>query len=166
MAKNLGTKFEEQFERDIVKVDGITFNRIYNVSGMRRGVRNVCDFICYKYPNIFYAETKSVKGNTFPLRYLTQYEKLLQKKDIYGAIAGVIIWYYEKDKVVFCPIKNVQKIVESGAKSIHLIKHKDMLLEIPSVKKKVFMTSDYSVIFENWRDENEFRTAKLEVSVE
>lgn len=166
MAKNLGTKFEEQFERDIVKVDGITFNRIYNVSGMRKGVRNVCDFICYKYPNIFYAETKSVKGNTFPLRYLTQYEKLLQKKDIYGAIAGVIIWYYEKDKVVFCPIKNVQKIVGSGAKSIHLIKHKDMLLEIPSVKKKVFMTSDYSVIFENWRDENEFRTAKLEVSVE
>lgn len=78
---------------------------------------------------------------------LTQYEKLLSKKDIYGVISGVVIWYYEKDKVVFCPIQNVEQIVRSGAKSIHIEKHKDLFLDIPSTKKRVFMDSDYSVIF-------------------
>ena len=90
-------------------------------------------------------------GNTFPLSRLTQYEKLLTKKDIYGAIAGAVIWYYEKDKIIFCPIQNIEQIILKGDKSIHIDKHKDLYIDIPSKKKRVFMDSDYSVIFDEWK---------------
>jgi len=80
---------------------------------------------------------------------LKQYEKLLTKKDIKGVIAGAVIWFYEKDKVVFCSIKNIEQLKQNGNKSIHIEKDKNFFIEIPSVKKRVFMDSDYSVLFQN-----------------
>ena len=151
MANNYGKQFEKKFKEDFLKIPNVSIDRIYDVTNGYSHISNVSDFICYKYPNIFYAEVKSIKGNTFPLSNLTQYDKLITKKNIYGVIVGVIIWYYEKNKVIFCPIKNVEQIKESGAKSIHIEKHKDLYLNIPSIKKRVFMDSDYSVIFEEWK---------------
>ena len=117
-------------------------------------ISNVCDFIGYKCPCIFYAEVKSIKGNTFPLKNLTQYDKLISKKGILGVISGVVIWYYEHDKVIFCPIETVEEMLLEGKKSIHIQKDLYRLIDIPSKKKRVFMDSDYSVIFKEYLDKH------------
>ena len=91
MAKNLGKKFELIFKLDFEKLPGVTIDRLVDPGFKKKGVRNICDFIAYKYPNIYYLECKSHKGNTFPLSCLTQYEKLILKDDIEGVKAGVVI---------------------------------------------------------------------------
>lgn len=151
MADNYGKKFEQKFKEDFQKIPNSTIDRIYDTTNGYSHITNVSDFICYKYPNILYAEVKTTMGNTFPLSRLTQYDKLITKKDVFGAIAGVVIWYYEKEKVIFCSIQNVEQLKLKGNKSIHIEKDKDYFLEIPSVKKRVFMDSDYSIIFETWK---------------
>ena len=75
---------------------------------------------------------------------------MITKKDIFGVISGVIIWYYDHDKVVFVPIDIVEQMINEGKKSIHIIKDYDRLLDIPSIKKKIFMDSDYSIIFDTY----------------
>ena len=54
---------------------------------------------------------------------------------------------YEKDKVFYIPIKTIKKLKEDGEKSIglrHLDKYR--IIEIPSIKKRIFMDSDYSIL--------------------
>ena len=56
-----------------------------------RGVSNISDSIAYCYPFHFYLECKSIKGNTFPLSNLKQYDKLIDKRPVKGIRRGVII---------------------------------------------------------------------------
>lgn len=147
MANNYGKRFEQKFKEDFLKLKGVSIDRIYDVQGGYAHISNICDFIGYKFPYIFYAEVKSIKRNTFPLKNLTQYDKLITKKDIFGVISGVVIWYYDHDKVVFVPIDTVEQIKNEDKKSIHIQKDFYRMIDIPSVKKKVYMDSDYSIIF-------------------
>ena len=91
MSENKGKKFEAQFKKDFSNIPGSSVDRIYDPGFGMRGISNICDFICYKYPIILYAECKSIKGNTFPLSNLKQYGKLSLKTGIKGVRAGVVI---------------------------------------------------------------------------
>lgn len=150
MAQNYGKKFEVKFKEDFKKIPNSSIDRIYDTTNGFSGIKNICDFIAYVYPNIFYFECKSIKGNTFPLSNLKQYDKLLAKKGIKGVNSGVVIWFYEKDKVVYVPIETFEKIKKENKKSYNL---KEMLnnkeyrsIDIPSIKKRTFMDSDYTVL--------------------
>ena len=149
MADNVGKKFEQKLKEDFLKIPGATIDRIYDTSNGFRGIKNICDFIGYRYPNIFYFECKTIKGNTFPLTNLKQYDKLLAKKNIKGVIAGVVLWFYEHDKVLFIPIKTFEKLKENNQKSfnIKMVEGQEYpSIVIPSVKKRTFMDSDYTVL--------------------
>ena len=116
-----------------------------------KSISNISDYIGYVYPSIFYIECKSHEGNTFPLVKLTQYDKLIQKVGIKGVRVGMVLWMIEQDKVIYVPIKTIQKMKEDGKKSVHIIKdlYPDSpyrIIEIPSVKKRVFLDSDYTVL--------------------
>lgn len=114
-----------------------------------RGSSNVSDFIAYKYPDLFLLEAKSTHGNTFPFTNFRQYDKLLEYKGIKGLHPGVVIWFIDHDKVIYVPILSAEKMKLDGKKSIN-IKMLDSddyyLLDIPSVKKRVFMDSDYRIL--------------------
>lgn len=71
MADNYGKQFEKKFKEDFLKIQNVSIDRIYDVTNGYSHISNICDFICYKYPNILYAEVKTIKGNTFPLSNLT-----------------------------------------------------------------------------------------------
>ena len=149
MADNVGKKFEQKLKEDFLKIPGATIDRIYDTTNGFTGIRNICDFIGYRYPNIFYFECKTIKGNTFPLTNLKQYDKLLAKKNIKGVIAGVVLWFYEHDKVLFIPIKTFEKLKENNQKSfnIKMVGGREYpSIVIPSVKKRTFMDSDYTVL--------------------
>ena len=152
MARDYGKAFEAQFKKDFMKIPLSTIDRIYDsVSGYKQ-IKNVCDFVCYRYPNIFYIECKSVsKGNTFALTRLTQYESLIKKKGVPGVRVGAVIWFIEKQKVFFVPISTFEKLLKHGKKSFNIKMEGDeyyLSTLIPSKPKRTFMDSDYTVLLD------------------
>ena len=146
-----GKRFEQQFKYDWSQ----TFKNSFLLrlpdqqSGYFGTSRNLCDFIAFTDGTLFLIECKTIKGNTFPLKNLTQYDKLLAKKDIKGVRAGAIIWFRDHNKVIFVPIKTFEQCYNEGLKSINvkMIGDKNyFIIDIPSKKKRTFLTSDYSVL--------------------
>lgn len=121
------------------------------MSGFKH-MSNISDLIFYKFPFICYGEIKSHKGNTFPLSNLTQYEKLLAKKGIKGVRAGVILWFIDHDKVLWVPIETFEKLRKEDKKSVNVkMDYEEYnIIEIPSQKRRVFLDSDYSILFMEW----------------
>lgn len=149
MADNYGKAFERKVVQDWLKIPNATIDRLYDPGFGMKGIKNICDFIAYIFPNIYYLEIKTIQGNTFPLSNLTQYDKLITKKNIPGVIAGVIIWFREHEKVLFVPITTFEKLKNDGKKSVNikmLATNEYEIIDIPSIKKRLYLDSDYSIL--------------------
>ena len=148
---NRGKDFEENFKKQMVS-SGFDVNRVCDNTAGYMGGRNVCDFITYIYPSIFYFELKTTKGNTLPFCNITQNQflGLLEKEKVEGAGAGIIVWFLDHDKTFFVSADCMQKIKNEGMfKSLHI---RDLKLkaeefdkgryhkcfEINGIKKRVF----------------------------
>lgn len=102
-------------------------------------------------PNIFYLEAKSHLGNTFPLANLTQYQKLVKKVGIPGVRAGVVLWFIDHDKVCYVPISTVTKLIADNKKSVNIkmLNEKQYnIIDLPSIKKRTFLDTDYSCLLD------------------
>ena len=157
MALNKGKQFESKFKLDFQKSfpDG-TIDRIYDTTNGYKTICNVSDFIGYSYPCIMYLECKSHLSNTWNFSYFTQYDKLLTKIGIKGVIAGVVLWMIDHDVVVFLPVEEVKKMKEDGCKSfnIKMLEEKVYnILVLPSVKKRVFLDTDYRPLLTLFKEE-------------
>lgn len=152
MSVNRGKQFEAKFKADIIAtLPNCSIDRLLDQQSGYLSIRNISDFILYKYPSIYYIECKSHKGNTFPLINITQYDKLLGKVGIPGVRAGVVLWLIEHDVVVYLPISFITYLKENNYKSfnVKMINNPDLntkFLNIPSIKRRVFLDSDYSVL--------------------
>ena len=148
MAVNKGKAWEAKFKTDFMKSfpDG-SIDRLYDPVGGYYGINNICDFIGYEWPNIYYLELKSHKGNTFPFICLPQYDKLTSKVGIKGVRAGVVLWFIDHDQVIYAPISTITKMKEDGKKSINVKELDDYhLIKLPGQKKRVFVECDYRVL--------------------
>ena len=149
---NRGKQFEKELTKNfLASVPDASIDRIYDVVSGNKGVTNICDFIAYSYPNIFYIEAKTHYENTFPWTNLTQYDKLVEKVGIKGVRVGVVLWMIDHDIVVYLPIKTVAIMKRDGTKSFNIKmlkdpKYSNLIHAIPGVKKRVFMECDYSVL--------------------
>lgn len=147
MAKNYGKEFEQKFKEDFLKLEDSTIDRLYDTMNGYKSIKQVSDFIGYAFPNIFYIECKSHRGASIPMGNITQYDKLKEKIGRKGVRAGVILWLIDKDKVMYIPMATVKQLKEQGEKSIGIRHLEDYnIIEIPSVKKRVFMDSDYTIL--------------------
>jgi hypothetical protein len=80
---------------------------------------------------------------------------MLKLKGKQGIIAGVVLFLYEKFKVLYFPLETLDILYKQGEKSIglrHLGKYD--ILEIPSEKLRKFMISDYRCIKEKYGENN------------
>lgn len=151
MTMNKGKEFEAKLKFDFLNtVPNSTIDRLYDPVSGYVAISNICDFIGYSKPNIFYLEAKSHKGASLPFDNITQYTKLKDKVGIPGVRCGVVLWLYEKDVVMYIPISTITRMKNDGKKSVGLkaIEEGYNIKIIPSVKKRVFMTSDYSCLLE------------------
>ena len=150
MANNKGKQFEVKFKEDFKRsFPNGTIDRIYDTTNGYKTISNISDFIGYNYPNIYYLECKSHQGNTFPLANLTQYDKLKAKVGIKGVRAGVVLWFIDHDKVCYVPISTITQLKKDDKKSVNVKMLEDKsynIYEISSVKKRVFLDSDYSIL--------------------
>ena len=112
---NRGKDFEENFKKQMI-CGGFDVNRVCDNTAGYMGGRNICDFITYIYPSIFYFELKTTKGNTLPFSNITQNQflGLLEKEKVEGAGAGIIVWFLDHDKTFFVSADCMQKIKNEG----------------------------------------------------
>lgn len=126
-----------------------SIDRLYDTTNGFKSIANISDFIGYSYPNLFFIECKTHLGHTFPLANLTQYDKLAAKVGIKGVRAGMVLWFIDHDRVCYVPISTITKMKADGKKSVNVKMLDDKsynIIEIPSVKKRVFLDSDYSCL--------------------
>lgn len=149
MAKNKGKEFEQRVKADIQKLDNVSLLRLYDTTNGFKGISQPCDFVLYKYPNQYFLECKTTIGNTWSLHY-TQYEKQKEifDKHIKGIRIGVIIWFEKHDAVIYLPFATIQKMLNDGKVSCNI---KDLnsdykIIQLPSVKQRIYMSTDYSVL--------------------
>lgn len=144
-----GKAFEEHFKKDWKKsFPNGDIIRLYDVTMGYSSINNVSDFIGYDYPNMFYLECKAHKSASIPFTKISQYDKLLMKAGIKGVRAGIILYLYEKFKVLYIPVRTIEQMKFDGKKSVGLkaIEEGYKIIEIPSEKLRVFMNSDYTVL--------------------
>ena len=149
MAQNRGKEFEARFKQQFLASfpNSFILRLPDQISGYKYTSSNICDFIGYAKGKLYLIECKTHLGASFPLSNLSQYNKLLPYVGIPGVRVGVVLWLIDKDKIFYVPISTVIQMKIKNKKSIS---YKDIdkwrIIEIPSIKKVVFMDSDYSVL--------------------
>ena len=155
MAESLGKKWEAFFKQNWKECFPNTF--IYRLPDQLRGYAgaggsNPCDFICLpKNSILLMLELKEHKGNTINWTAIRQYEKLLAYKDLENVYPGILIWFSDHDKIIFCPIGEAEKMHKDGLKSINIKlieSNKYLLYNIPATKKRVFLNADFNTFVE------------------
>lgn len=72
-----------------------------------------------------------------------------------GVQPYIIVWFSNFDKVIACHASEAVKMKEDGKKSISLkMLNNDTyhIIELPSEKKRVFMTTDYTYLIKVVKD--------------
>lgn len=126
---NRGKDFEGQVHNGFSQIPGVSIDRLPDPMAGYAGVKNICDFIVYKFPLQYYVECKSCYGNTFSIHSNdpkkkygnitnNQWEGLLEKSKIPGVKAGVLLWFIDHDVTVWLDIRLLQKHKDEGHKSV------------------------------------------------
>lgn len=125
---------------------GYSFNRIYDqMSGLYEVSRNICDFICYKYPNIYYIESKATWKDRFDFSMLTdtQHDGLLDKSKIAGCYGWVIVLFATYKRAFRLDIRDIAHLEANNIKSVNIQKLSNWkipyveLQTIPNNRKKL-----------------------------
>lgn len=159
MALNKGKAFEEVFKENWKKCFPNTF--IFRLHDLTTGYKvtsaQPCDYLAFNNKRLFMLECKSHEGKSIPFGAIPQYERLLQYKDLEDVYPYIIIWFIDCDTVWAVPIKEAEKMVLAGEKSIgiRMLNQKDKdgnllysVIVVPSEKKRVFLDSDYTILLQ------------------
>lgn len=161
--QDIGKKFEERFRKDYKACFPNTL--IYRLPDQQSGYagggsQNPCDFFCYPGTLVLMVECKAHAGASIPFSAIPQYERMLDYKGLEKTFPGVIVWFYDKDIVLWVSITEMEKMVLDGEKSIGLrmidskkpYKKAYNIIKIPSKKLRAFMESDYTYLIEHLED--------------
>lgn len=149
---NYGKKWEQKFKYDFAKLPNSYVLRLKDTMSKFKSVKQISDFVCYCYPYLWFMECKATKGGTFNLKKLTQYNDLLTTQNHFGISAGVVIWFYTKQRVCYVPIEELKRIKEDlKLKSISIKMIDDpnyKVYNVPGELKKFYMNCDYSFLLD------------------
>ena len=122
----LGKKAEDKIKTWLNRPDlGYSFDRLYDqMTGYFMTSRNICDFICYKYPNQYYIESKATYEDRFNFSMLTetQHDGLLTKSTIPGAYGLVIVLFATYQQAFILDIRDIKALEDGGKKSLNIKK--------------------------------------------
>ncbi len=153
----IGKKWEAKFASTYAKQFPDTL--IYRVPDQQGGYAgeggsNPCDFVCYPESCVLMVECKAHKGVSISFNDIRQYEPQLKYKGKYKTFPGVLVWFYEKDTIIWVSIEEMEKMVNDGEKSIGLRMMKEnypkkyRIINIPAEKLRVFMEADLKYLVE------------------
>lgn len=127
--------------------DGYSFDRFYDqLSGFYQTSRNICDFVCYKYPNQYYIESKATWADRFDFSMIQEHQLngLAQKSEISGCYGWIIVLFATHKRAFrFNAVDILRLRDENGIKSLNIhkieswsISYKE-LCTVPSPRKKL-----------------------------
>lgn len=157
--KNLGKSFEERFKKDWQRCFPGTL--CYRLPDQQSGYAgggssNPCDYFGFTGNELLMVECKAHAGMSIPFTAIRQYDKMLSYKGLKNVYPGVVVWFYDKDTVIWVSIEEMEKMVTDGEKSIGLrmidtekpYKKSYNIIKVPSIKLRTFMESDYKYLVE------------------
>lgn len=148
MSVNRGKQFETVLKEAFEKVPNTSVTRIHDQMTGFKGSTNICDFLIFHSPFLYAIECKSIHGNTLPFSNITdnQWKGLEEISKIRGVIAGVMVWFIDKDTTMFFSIRDLNYLKREGHKSI---KYLDELYAITlcGKKKRIFFEYDMEQFF-------------------
>ena len=104
--------------------EGYSFDRLPDQMTGLLGSTNICDFICFKSPNMYYIESKSVSGDRFDFSLISwnQRKGLLEKSKIANCYGWIILLFASHKRAFRLDIRDIVKLEEEGVKSINIKK--------------------------------------------
>lgn len=144
---SLAKNFEDNVKEQLESWKTAHIIRMYDVTNGFKNVDNPCDFIVYHYPNMLMLELKSTHQNT--LNFASgirenQWKGLEIASKVNGIIAGVMVWFVEKDITSFVKIQDLIKLRDSGKKSLSSQEALEVGLEIKGKKKRIYYDYDFT----------------------
>jgi len=124
---------------------GYSIDRIPDQMNGLYGSKNICDFICFHTPNLYYIESKSTYEDRFDFSLISdyQYENLLKKSKIQNVWGLIIVLYISYKRAFILDIRDIDKLIQSGQKSLNIKKLDKWgipfaeILTIPNNRKKL-----------------------------
>lgn len=150
----LGKKAEKKIKEWLNRPeDGYCFDRLPDQMSGLYGSKNICDFILYKYPNMYYLESKASWQDRIPFDMLTEYQRthMLEKSEIEGVYSIVIFLFATYQRAFMFHVSDVQRMLDNGVKSLNITKiHKWKIpyVEIPTVPNTRKELLDYTGEFD------------------
>ncbi len=122
---DLGKKAEQKIREWLDKPEkGYCFDRIPDQQTGFYGSKNICDFILFKSPNMYYIESKATWADRFDFNMITeyQYENLLRKSKIDNVYGVIIILFAAEQRAFIIDINEIDRLSKSGKKSLNIKK--------------------------------------------
>lgn len=152
---DLGKKAEQKLRVWLDRPeDGYCFDRIPDQLTGFYGSKNICDFILFKSPNMYYIESKATWADRFDFSMITdyQYKNLLNKSMIANVYGVIVVLFAAEQRAFIIDINEINKLKSIGKKSINIknidkwgIKYTE-IQTIPSRKVMLDYTGDFQVI--------------------
>ena len=121
----IGKKAEAKIKEWLDKpAHGYSFDRIPDQMTGQYGSKNICDFICFKSPNMYYIESKATYEDRFDFNMITetQYDGLLGKSQIANTYGWVIVCFATYKRAFVLDIRDIDELVQTGQKSLNIKK--------------------------------------------
>lgn len=151
MNDDLGKKAEVKIREWLNRPeDGYCFDRIPDQLSGLYGSRNICDFILFKSPYMYYIESKATYHDRFDFSLITEYQRdnLLKKSNISHVFGLVIILFATYQRAFILNIQDIKRLSDSGTKSLNIKKIDSWntpyveILTIPSRKQLLDYTGE------------------------
>lgn len=162
MNDGLGKEAEQKIREWLDRPeDGYSFDRIPDQMTGWYGSKNICDFVCFKAPYMYYIESKATWENRFNFSMISdyQFEQLLKKSKIYNVYGLVIVLFATYKRAFIFKIEDIKEAIDNGIKSVNIKKIDKWVVPnievctIPNNRKKLL---DYTGDIEEYIRNEEF----------
>ena len=143
---DLGKDAEDKVREWLDRPDeGYCFDRIPDQMTGFWGSKNVCDFTLFKYPYMYYLESKATWEDRFDFSMLSehQHDEMLKKSKIEGVFAYVVVLFATYKRAFLIDIRDIKAVEDSGKHSLNIkkidkwgIPYKE-IVTIPNNRKKL-----------------------------
>ena len=159
--KNVGKPFEDEVREALDRTDAYSL-RLYDPPPYLKGIANPCDIIAYREGVFYMLECKSVHGNRLPIfsndpkgehiygNVSNAQWTGLTKASRHGIVAGLLVWWVDRDVTKFIPIQTAQQIRDSGEKSIRYDVTGEGIFEVSGNKRRVYYDYDFQPFFDTY----------------
>ncbi len=143
-AVTLGKKAEGKVREWLdLPESGHDFNRIPDQLSGFYGSKNICDFYMYKYPYMYYIESKASYNDNMQFSMITEYQRteMYKRSKIFGVRSIVVFLYATYKRAFILDIRDIQHQLDDpkGAKSLNIKKIEKWPVphvEIPTVHSR------------------------------